>query len=71
MARTFGRNHDDIHIVRRNDLSEMNITGNGETYAKMTDNMDIDASGIVAGEKSIADVDREIFQEMITVANGK
>lgn len=47
------------------------ITANAETYAKMSDNIDIDASSIVLGQKSIDEVSREIFQEMIEVANGK
>jgi altronate dehydratase large subunit len=37
----------------------------------MSDNIDIDASSIILGEKSIDEVSREIFQEMIEVANGK
>ncbi len=47
------------------------ITANAETYSKMTDNIDIDASNIILGEKSIDEVSQDIFQEMIEVANGK
>lgn len=47
------------------------ITANKETYLKMTDNIDIDASSIISGEKSIEQVGKEIFQEIIEVANGK
>ncbi|RNC28752.1 MAG: (2R)-sulfolactate sulfo-lyase subunit beta [Candidatus Dichloromethanomonas elyunquensis] len=47
------------------------ITANAETYSKMTDNIDINASSIISGEKSIGDVGKEIFQEILEVANGK
>lgn len=47
------------------------ITGNAETYRRMIDNMDIDASSIISGEKSIGEVGQEIFDEIIAVANGK
>lgn len=47
------------------------ITANAETYAKMSDNIDINASGIVKGEKTIEEVGKEIFKEIIEVANGK
>lgn len=47
------------------------ITANAETYAKMSDNIDIDASSIISGEKSINQVGSQIFQEIIEVANGK
>lgn len=47
------------------------ITANAQTYQKMTDNIDIDASSIISGQKSIDEVGREIFQEIVEVANGK
>jgi altronate dehydratase large subunit len=47
------------------------ITANAETYANMTDNIDFDASSIISGEKSIVEVGREIFAEILEVANGK
>lgn len=47
------------------------ITANAETYKKMSDNIDIDASSIINGEKSIDQVGEEIFQEILEVANGK
>ncbi|HHV65809.1 MAG TPA: UxaA family hydrolase [Peptococcaceae bacterium] len=47
------------------------VTANRETYIKMADNIDIDASGIISGEKTIEQVGKEIFAEIIEVANGK
>ena len=47
------------------------ITANAETYAMMSDNIDLDASGIIQGVKSIDEVGQELFQEIIEVANGK
>ncbi|MGI6449597.1 MAG: UxaA family hydrolase [Desulfitobacteriia bacterium] len=47
------------------------ITANKETYANMIDNIDIDASSIISGEKTIEQVGQEIFTDIIEVANGK
>lgn len=47
------------------------ITANSEAYQNMIDNIDIDASPVILGEKSIEQMGQEIFQEIIEVANGK
>jgi len=47
------------------------VTANPETYEKMSDNIDINASSIILGEKTIDQVGQEIFEEIIAVANGK
>lgn len=47
------------------------ITGNANTYSMMSDNLDIDASPVIEGTKSIEEVGKELFQEIIDVANGK
>ncbi len=47
------------------------ITANSETYSKMFDNIDLDTSSIISGGKSIDQVAKEIFQEIIDVASGK
>ncbi len=47
------------------------ITGNNATYLKMEDNIDINAGSIVAGNKKISEVGKEIHQEIIDVACGK
>jgi altronate dehydratase large subunit len=47
------------------------ITANPETYEKMSDNIDIDASSIILGEKTINQVGQEILEEIVAVANGK
>ncbi|MTI47178.1 MAG: altronate dehydratase [Firmicutes bacterium] len=47
------------------------ITGNSDTYKKMIDNMDIDVSSIITGEKSIEEVGGMLLDELIEVANGK
>ena len=47
------------------------ITANANTYSMMSDNIDIDASPIIQGTKSIQEVGNELFQEIIDVANGK
>lgn len=47
------------------------ITGNSNTFEKMKANIDINAGEIVSGTKTIEEVGKEIFEEMIKVANGK
>ncbi|GAB6084765.1 UxaA family hydrolase [Alkaliphilus crotonatoxidans] len=47
------------------------ITGNSNTFEKMKANIDINAGDIVSGTKTIEEVGKEIFNEIILVANGK
>lgn len=47
------------------------ITGNKQTYEKMLDNMDLDMSGVITGEKTISECGEIILQELIDVCNGK
>lgn len=47
------------------------LTGNGETYAKMIDNIDVNAGRIIDDGATVEEIGREIFEEMIAVANGK
>lgn len=47
------------------------ITGNKQTFEKMSDNMDLDISDVVSGKKSISEGGKMIFQELVDVCNGK
>jgi altronate dehydratase large subunit len=47
------------------------VTGNAHTYARMGDDMDIDASGIIRAEETIADVGRRIYALSLEVASGR
>lgn len=47
------------------------ITGNGDTYRKMKDNIDINAGKIIEGNAQIDEIGEEIFSELLKVANGK
>ncbi|WP_003544900.1 UxaA family hydrolase [Desulfotomaculum nigrificans] len=47
------------------------ITGNSNTYNKMKANIDINAGGIVEGKNTIEEIGRQIFDEIVQVANGK
>ena len=47
------------------------VTGNKETFEKMKDNMDIDLSEIITGEKTITDMGAILLDELLEVANGK
>ena len=47
------------------------ITGNLKTYENLVDNIDINAGTILDGSESLNSVGRRIFDEMVSVANGK
>jgi altronate dehydratase large subunit len=47
------------------------ITGNSETYARMTDNMDINAGAVIDGSETLQVVGERIFNTIIEVASGK
>ena len=61
----------------RNKLREIGIvpvikiTGNAETYGLMNDNIDFDASAIVAGKASIAETGEKLFELVMEVVAGK
>jgi altronate hydrolase len=46
------------------------VCGNPETYARMSDNMDVNAGTIVEGRKSIGEVGEEILTSIIATAQG-
>ncbi len=46
-------------------------TGNRDTYRKMKDNIDFDASQIVSGGRMVEDMGAELLEEVLAVANGK
>jgi altronate dehydratase large subunit len=46
------------------------VTGNPDTYVKMTDNIDINAGRIITGEATLDELGREIFDCLLRVANG-
>ncbi|HEY2015635.1 MAG TPA: altronate dehydratase family protein [Bryobacteraceae bacterium] len=47
------------------------IATNGNTYRRMTDNMDVNAGAIADGERTVQQVGREIFDLMLEVASGR
>jgi altronate dehydratase large subunit len=47
------------------------ITGNKLTYERMTDNMDVDVSGILDGVLSMEEAGRLIWNEILETASGK
>lgn len=46
------------------------ITGNPETYARMRDDMDVDAGRIMLGEASLDDLGGELFDLVLAIARG-
>ena len=49
----------------------LKVTANGRTYAWMEDNMDIDLSPIVRGEKTYQEMGREMVAAIEDICNGK
>ena len=47
------------------------ITGNKLTFAKMSDNIDIDASPVIYGPQTLEEMGDVLMQELQDVANGK
>ena len=47
------------------------IATNSYVYAKMRENMDINAGGIITGIRSVQDIGEKIFHEIKRVASGK
>jgi len=47
------------------------VTGNPETWARMAEDMDVNASTIMEGKESIESVGKRIFDEVVAVASGK
>ena len=46
------------------------ITGNPETYARMSEDMDIDAGRVMVGEATLEDIGEEIYSLVLAVAAG-
>ncbi|PCF91178.1 hydrolase [Sphingopyxis terrae subsp. ummariensis] len=46
------------------------ITGNPETYARMRDDMDVDAGRIMQGEATLDDLGHELFDLVVAIAGG-
>ena len=49
----------------------LKVTANGRTYQKMEDNMDIDLSPIVRGEKTYQEMGKEMVNNIKDICNGK
>ena len=49
----------------------LKVTGNAATYARLGDDMDIDASPIISGAETIQQVGRRIFESCLRVASGE
>ena len=49
----------------------LKVTANRDTFIKMRDNIDIDLSDVLDGERSIAEAGKDVLKEVIRTANGK
>ncbi|ESP86970.1 UxaA family hydrolase [Candidatus Halobonum tyrrellensis] len=49
----------------------LKVTGNPETYERMTDNMDVNAGTVVEGEESVREAGARVYDELLAVADGR
>ena len=49
----------------------LKVTANARTYAWMDDNMDIDLSPVIRGEKTYQEMGREMLADIHDICNGK
>jgi altronate dehydratase large subunit len=49
----------------------LKVTANRETFSRMSDNMDMDLSPVVHGEKTIEKAGGEVLDEILNIASGK
>jgi altronate dehydratase large subunit len=49
----------------------LKVTANQETFRKMNDNIDMDLSPVLMGDKSIQGMGREVLAEIVKIADGK
>lgn len=49
----------------------LKVTANGRTYQRMEDNMDVDLSPIVRGEKTYQEMGKELVGKIVDICNGK
>ena len=47
------------------------LTGNSDTFGKMRDNIDFDASRVITAGASIEQLGSELFEELVAVCNGR
>jgi altronate dehydratase large subunit len=47
------------------------VTGNGNTYQRMEENIDINAGTIIDGSRTLKQVGQEMLEEVVQVAGGK
>lgn len=47
------------------------LTGNRETFRTMEDNLDLDVSGVIYGERTMAELGDRLLAEVVEVASGK
>jgi altronate dehydratase large subunit len=64
---TTGRGSTTGHAI----LPVIKVTGNPVTYARLSDNMDVNAGRIITGETGIVQVGEEIYALALAVANGQ
>lgn len=49
----------------------LKVTANRETFTRMNDNMDMDLSPVLHGEKTIEEMGSQVLNEIVNIANGK
>jgi altronate dehydratase large subunit len=59
------------HTIANPVMPTIKCTGNPESYRRMRDTVDLDLSGILAGEMTIEQGGQKILEEVLAVASGK
>jgi altronate dehydratase large subunit len=59
------------HTIANPVMPTIKCTGNPESYRRMKDTVDLDLSGILAGEMTIEQGGQKILEEVLAVASGK
>jgi altronate dehydratase large subunit len=49
----------------------LKVTANRETFDRMRDNIDMDLSAVLSGEKTVEEIAARVLSEIVNVANGK
>jgi altronate dehydratase large subunit len=62
-----GGGHTSSHPI----MPTIKVTGNAESYQLMKDTVELDVSGVLRGEQTLESAGRLVFNEVVSVANGR
>jgi altronate dehydratase large subunit len=62
-----GGGHTSSHPI----MPTIKVTGNAESFQLMKDTVELDVSGVLRGEETLESAGRRVFEEVVSVANGR